>query len=90
MGNKTLLPKSSNYNFYITGIGFGSLLGFVVFIYGGIYLISNIKTHQDIINWGIGGILLLTAIIQVYRLRNRKKEKPYESNKIKIIDIPLL
>ena len=72
MSNKTLLPKSGNYNFYVTGIGFGSLFGFMVFIYGGAYLINTIKTHQDIINWSIGGILLLTAIIQIYRFFSRK------------------
>jgi threonine/homoserine/homoserine lactone efflux protein len=89
MGNKTLLPKSNNYNFYVTGIGLGSLLGFMVFIYGGIYLIGSIKTHQDIINWSIGGILLLTAIIQVYRLRNRKEEKLEESSKAKIVEMSI-
>lgn len=89
MGNKTLLPNNSNYNFYVTGIGLGSLFGFMVFIYGGNYLISIINTHQDIINWSIGGILLLTAIIQVYRLRNRKEEKLEEINKAKIIEMTI-
>ncbi|MFM9909241.1 MAG: LysE family translocator [Chitinophagaceae bacterium] len=89
MGNKTLLPNNSNYNFYVVGIGLGSLFGFLVFIYGGNYLISIIKTHQNIINWSIGGILLLTAIIQIYRIRNRKDEKLNESNKAKIIEMTM-
>ena len=87
ISNKTLLSNNNNYNFYVTGIGFGSLLGFMVFIYGGIYLIGSIKTHQDIINWSIGGILLLTAIFQVYRLINRKKENMNESSEIKMIEM---
>lgn len=67
MGNKILLPKSSYYNSYVLGAGFGSLFGFMVFIYSGIYLISTIKTHQDLINWTIGGVLTITAAISVYR-----------------------
>jgi threonine/homoserine/homoserine lactone efflux protein len=76
MGNKVLLPKNTYYNFYVTGIGLGSLPGFLLFIYGGAYLIGTIQTNQHIINWVVGGILLLTAAIQYYRLKNRKEEEP--------------
>lgn len=72
--NKILIPSNGNYNFYVTGIGLGSLLGFLVFIYGGTYLIGIIKTHQDLINWTIGGLLLVTAIIQVYRTFKRSSK----------------
>ena len=73
MGNKILLSKSNHYNPYVIGIGFGSLLGFMVFIYGGIYLIKTIKTHQNLVNWTVGGVLLLTVIIQFYKLTHRKR-----------------
>ena len=72
MGNKILIPQNRYFNFYVVGIGLGSLLGFLVFIYGGNYLIGTIKTHQDIINWSIGGILVITALIQIYRTTRRK------------------
>ena len=75
MGNKILLPQNSYYNFYVIGIGFGSLLGFMVFIFSGIYLISTIKTHQDAVNWVVGVVLLLTVIIQFYRLIYKKDLK---------------
>ena len=74
IANKILIPLKNNYNFYIAGIGLGSLLGFLIFIYGGNYLIGTIKTHQDIINWTIGGILLITTIIQMYRSLVRKEK----------------
>ena len=72
MANKILIPQSRYFNFYVVGIGLGSLFGFLIFIYGGNYLIGAIKTHQDIINWAIGGILLITAIIQIYRTSHPK------------------
>ena len=72
IANKTLVTESKYYNSYVIGIGFGSLFGFLLFIYGGNYLISTLKNHQDIINWTIGGILFITAIIQVYRTAKSK------------------
>ena len=67
-----LIPESKFYNYYIAGIGVGSLLGFMLFIYGGSYFISSIKSNQYIINWIIGTVLMITVFIQVYRLFNRK------------------
>ncbi len=67
-----LIPKSKFYNYYTAGIGVGSLLGFMLFIYGGSYFISSIKSNQYIINWIIGTVLMITVIIQVYRFFDRK------------------
>lgn len=75
IANKTLITESKYYNSYVIGIGFGSLFGFLLFIYGGNYLIGILKNHQDFINWAIGAILLITAIIQIYRtVRSNVKE----------------
>lgn len=67
MGIGFLPAENKYYNFYIPGIGLGSLFGFLVFIFGGSYLIHIMRTHQDIINWAIGIILLGTVVIQIYR-----------------------
>jgi len=72
LGKAILIPERNFYKYYTLGIGIGSLLGFMIFIYGGNYFISSIKSNQYILNWIIGAILLATAIIQVYRLANRK------------------
>ena len=72
ISNKTLVTESKYYDFYVVGIGVGSLFGFFLFIYGGNYLIGTIKTHQHIINWVIGCILLITAVIQIYRTSRSK------------------
>lgn len=76
LGKKILIHENIFYNYYTAGIGIGSLLGFILFIYGGNYFIGSIKTHQDIINWTIGCVLMITAIIQVYRLFNRSVAAP--------------
>lgn len=68
LGNKILVPQRVFYNYYVAGIGAGSLFGFMIFIYGGNYFIGSIKSNQYIINWIIGSILLITAFIQAVRL----------------------
>ena len=63
-----LQPKNSYYNFYIIGIGLGTLLGNCVFIFGGKYIVEKLNANQSILNWVIGGIFALTAIIMFIRI----------------------
>ena len=67
-----LLPRKELYNSYIIGIGIGTLLGNLVFIYGGKLVASSINNNQGILNWIIGGIFALTALIQLYKIYSRK------------------
>ena len=69
---KILLPKNSNYNIYIIGIGLGTLLGNFVFIFGGKYLVDKLNTNQNILNYVLGGIFALTAIIQLIKIITHK------------------
>ena len=66
-----LQTNKSNYNFYTTGIGLGTIMGFAVFIYGGNYIIHQLLFNQTLINWIIGIVLLITAAIQVYKIRQK-------------------
>ncbi len=75
ISNRVLIMQKNYFIYYITGIGIGSFLGFWIFIYGGNYLIASFKSHQDIINWFVGIILLLTVIIQIYRMYKRKENE---------------
>jgi len=63
-----LQPKNSYYNFYIVGIGLGTLLGNCVFIFGGKYIVEKLNANQSILNWVIGGIFSATAIIMFIRI----------------------
>ena len=69
---KVLEPKNSQYNIYILGIGFGTLLGNCVFIFGGKWLVKKIAHSEQYLNWVIGGIFLITALIQLIRILRHK------------------
>jgi len=68
MNKNILKPNPFEYNWYVTGIGMGTMLGFAVFIYAGNILVSQIQQRQVLLNYVIGFILLLTAVIQVRKM----------------------
>ncbi len=69
---KILLPKNSHYNIYIIGIGFGTLLGNCVFIFGGQLVAHKLDNNQNILSWIIGSIFAVTALIQLLRMGKKK------------------
>jgi threonine/homoserine/homoserine lactone efflux protein len=69
---KILSPVPMQYNSYIIGIGLGTLLGNAVFIFGGKYLVSRIANSEQYLNWVIGGIFALTAILQLIKILRHK------------------
>src|SRR6476619_550143 len=69
---KVLLPKNSHYNLYIIGIGIGTFIGNCVFIFVGQLIAEKLRSNQNILNWVIGGILSITAVIQVWRIVTKK------------------
>ena len=69
---KILKPISSHYNLYIVGIGLGTLAGNCVFIFGGKLLVQKIDNSQQYINWAIGGIFTITALIQLVKMLMHK------------------
>jgi len=69
---KILSPEPLQYNCYIIGIGLGTLLGNAVFIFGGKYLVSRIANSEQYLNWVIGGIFALTAILQLIKILRHK------------------
>lgn len=67
-----LIPKNSFYNIYIVGIGLGTLLGNCVFIFGGKWIVSKMNANQNMINWIIGGIFAVTAVIFLIKILMHK------------------
>ena len=63
-----LKPDNAHYNLYIVGIGLGTLMGNCVFIFGGPLIASKLNANQHIIDWVIGGIFSLTAVIQLFKI----------------------
>jgi hypothetical protein len=47
-------------------------LGNSVFIFGGKWIVGKLNTNQNILNYVIGGIFTLTAIIQLIRILTHK------------------
>jgi len=72
---KVLLPQNNHYNLYILGIGIGTLVGNCLFIFGGKLIGDSINNNQHILNWVIGGIFAVTALIQIWKLATKKNMK---------------
>ena len=71
-----LQPKNQHYNLYIVGIGVGTLFGNLVFILGGRFVVEKLNTNQNILNYIIGGVFTITAIILLIKtVRGRKGVK---------------
>ena len=71
---QVLLPRISHYNFYIAGIGIGTLIGNAVFIFGGRLIVDQLNANQNILNWIIGSVFTITALIMFIKLIGRKKQ----------------
>lgn len=69
---KVLLPRPDHYNSYIIGIGIGTFLGNCIFIFGGLLIAQKINTNQHVLNWVIGGIFAITALIQLWKILRKK------------------
>lgn len=69
---KVLLPMASHYNVYIIGIGIGSMMGACVFIFGGKLMVEKLNTNQHLMQWIIGGIFTITALVQIIKMSRRK------------------
>lgn len=69
---KILMPRKDHYNIYIIGIGIGTFIGNCVFIFGGRFASDKLNNNQHILNWVIGGIFTLTALIQLWKIYSKK------------------
>lgn len=67
-GKGILKGHHTFFNWYIVGIGFGTLLGLAVFVIGGQVLVRKMNDHQQAINYGIASIFALTALIFLYKI----------------------
>ena len=80
-------PSRLQYNGYIVGIGLGTLLGNALFIFGGKLLVGAIKNSSQYINWVIGGVFTITALLQLWKmLQNKNAIKKMENIKDEDVD----
>jgi threonine/homoserine/homoserine lactone efflux protein len=69
---KVLLPLNKHFNVYIAGIGTGTLVGNAIFIFGGKLLVDKLNTNQQVIQYIVGSVFGLTAIIQLWKMIKHK------------------
>lgn len=72
---KVLLPRNDHYNLYIAGIGLGTFAGFACFIFGGRLLVDSLNANQAVVQWVIGGIFAVTAIIMLLKILRKKDDQ---------------
>ena len=62
-----LKPGFAEFNYFTLGSGFGTVAGLIVYIYGGNWLVSKMKTSNRTLNKIIGIIFIVAAGVQLYR-----------------------
>jgi threonine/homoserine/homoserine lactone efflux protein len=67
-----LQPRNGHYNAYISGIGLGTFAGFACFIFGGRLLVDSLNANQSVVQWIIGGIFAVTALILLLKILRKK------------------
>ena len=64
--------KSGHFNAYIVGIGLGTIIGNMVFIFGGRYVADELNANQQVLQWIIGGVFATTAMIMCWKIWKNK------------------
>jgi len=67
-GRKVLSDEHKDYNIYIAAIGTGTCIAFIIYGFAGNFLMDTLKAQHNLINWLLGLTLLLTGLIQAYKL----------------------
>jgi threonine/homoserine/homoserine lactone efflux protein len=73
---KVLQHRHSHFNIYILGIGTGTFIGNMVFVFGGRVIVDTLNANQKMLNWIIGGIFLVTAVILMIKVLRKKDLEP--------------
>jgi threonine/homoserine/homoserine lactone efflux protein len=74
MSSKKLEPVPIQFNLYCIGIGMGTLLGEGVYMFGGKWLIERFNAGQGHVNFFVGVVFVITALIQLYRVLFKKSK----------------
>jgi len=82
--NKILLPAQSYFNFYIAGIGIGTLSGLAIFIFAGRWLLKKLQASNRIINIIVGVVFIVSAAIQLYRVLYKPLDQQLQTTSQKL------
>jgi threonine/homoserine/homoserine lactone efflux protein len=68
MDKGILKPGFFNSNIYVIGIAAGSILGYIIFIYAGEWLLKNFNANQALILIVFGAILLIALFLHIRKM----------------------
>lgn len=67
-----LVQKKGVYNSYLLGIGLGTFVAHCIFIFGGKMAVEKLDASQELINFIIGCVFSITAILQIWKIVKKK------------------
>jgi threonine/homoserine/homoserine lactone efflux protein len=71
--NKGIMQhKKGFYNGYLLGIGLGTFAAHCIFIFGGKLAMEKLDASQDSLNFVIGCVFAVTALVQLWKIRTKK------------------
>jgi uncharacterized membrane protein HdeD (DUF308 family) len=68
LDSKLLMPTTGQFNLFTAGAGLGSLAGLALYIHGGKWLITKLKTSNKALNIFMGIVFILAGIFQLYNM----------------------
>ena len=63
-----LKNSTIQFNLFTIGAGLGTLVGIGLYIHGGNWLITKMKTSSKTLNTIMGCVFIITALVQLYRM----------------------
>jgi threonine/homoserine/homoserine lactone efflux protein len=72
LDSRVLLPTTVQFNLFTAGAGLGSLAGLAVYIHGGKWMITKLKTSNKGLNIFIGIVFILAGLFQLYTMLFKK------------------
>lgn len=68
LNSKVLFPTTIQFNIFTAGAGLGSLAGLAVYIHGGKWIITKLKTSNKGLNIFMGVVFILAGLFQLYNM----------------------
>jgi threonine/homoserine/homoserine lactone efflux protein len=72
LNSKVLMPTNGQFNLFTAGAGLGSLAGLALYIHGGKWLITKLKTSNRALNIFMGIVFILAGLFQLYNMLFKK------------------
>jgi threonine/homoserine/homoserine lactone efflux protein len=69
---KILLPRWKHYHVFCSGATIGMYTATLLFIFGGRLIADKINNNQDVVYFVIGGVFVITAFIQIWKMWKKK------------------